>query len=201
MGTQSNIRGSSLDAKGFTVWFTGLPCSGKSTISRALCDQWEKMGLTRYELLDGDIVRTHISKGLGFSKEDRNTNILRIGWVAKVLTKHGVPNIVAAISPYRETRREVREMVTEVCDATRFIEVYVKCSVEVCMKRDTKGLYAAWQKGRIKGLTGLDDPYEEPEAPEIVLDTTVLDVHSEVGILIKFLKSQGLILPVEHVSP
>src|SRR5206468_3890887 len=126
-----------------------------------------RLGLSRCELLDGDVVRTHISKGLGFSREDRDTNILRIGWVGQLLTKHGIPNLVAAISPYRETRRRVRAMVADVARPDSFIEVYVRCPIEECIKRDPKGLYAAFRRGEVKGVTGIDDPYEEPEDPEI----------------------------------
>jgi adenylylsulfate kinase len=190
-----------IEAKGFTLWFTGLSGSGKSTISRAVSQSLLQLGLTRCELLDGDVVRTHISKGLGFSKEDRDINILRIGWVAQVLAKHGVPNLVAAISPYREARRRVRVMVTGVSHPNSFVEIYVKCPLEECMKRDTKGLYAAWHKGELKSVTGLDDPYEEPEEPEITLDTTLLDLETEVKIVLQHLESRGLIFPKDVLSP
>ncbi len=190
-----------IQSKGFTVWFTGLPGSGKSTVSHALYEAFLNLGLKRCELLDGDVVRTHISKGLGFSRTDRDTNILRIGWVAQLLTKHGIPNIVAAISPYRETRKQVRAMVTDGAQPDSFVEVFVKCPLEECMRRDPKGLYKAARKGEVKWVTGVDDPYEEPEDPEIVLDTTVLDVVSEVDILLQYLQSRGLILPGEYFTP
>ena len=190
-----------IEAKGFTLWFTGLPGSGKSTISRTVYQALLDLGLTRCELLDGDVIRTHISKGLGFSKADRDTNIHRIGWVAQLLTKHGIPNLVAAIAPYRDTRKQVRAMVDTVGHPGSFIEVYLKCPLEVCMQRDPKGLYAAYRRGEVRGVTGIDDPYEEPENPEIVLDTAVLDVQSEMRVLLQYLKAHGLILPVEHGSP
>jgi adenylyl-sulfate kinase len=149
---------------GFTVWFTGLSGSGKSTLAELLVEVLERRG-RRHELLDGDVVRTHLSKGLGFSKEDRDTNILRIGWVAERLTYHGAAVIVSAISPYRAARDRVRRSIP------RFVEVFVSCPVEVCAQRDRKGLYAKAFRGEITGFTGVDDPYEPPERPEVLLET------------------------------
>jgi adenylyl-sulfate kinase len=149
---------------GFTVWFTGLSGSGKSTLAELLVDVLERRG-HRFELLDGDVVRTHLSKGLGFSKEDRDTNILRIGWVAERLTYHGAAVIVSAISPYRAIRDQVRSRIP------RFVEVYVSCPVEVCARRDVKGLYQKAFRGEITGFTGVDDPYEPPSNPEVVVET------------------------------
>ncbi len=150
---------------GITLWFTGLSGSGKSTIAGIVERGLRERGL-RVEVLDGDIVRTNLSKGLGFSKEDRDTNIRRIAFVADLLSRNGVAVITAAISPYREIRDEARELMGD-----RFIEIYVKASVEECARRDVKGLYEKAFKGEIKEFTGVSDPYEEPTMPEIVLDT------------------------------
>jgi adenylylsulfate kinase len=157
--------------KGATIWLTGIPGVGKSTISQEVYRQLIEVGHHRCEVLDGDIIRTHISQDLGFSQEDRDTNILRIGWVAQLLTKHGVIAVVAAISPFEDTRFHVREMVTAAGGPKSFVEVYVKCPVEECMRRDPKGLYKQAREGKISGLTGFDAPYEEPMAPEITIET------------------------------
>jgi len=146
---------------GFTLWFTGLSGSGKSTIAHLLETELRNRG-HRVEVLDGDVVRTHLSKGLGFSKEDRDTNILRIGWVCEVLSRNDVVAIGAAISPYREIRDQVR------ANIGRFVEVYVEAPLEVLADRDVKGLYRKAMAGEIKGFTGVDDPYEEPLNPEVV---------------------------------
>jgi adenylylsulfate kinase len=151
--------------KGFTLWFTGLSGSGKSTITGLLVEELEKRG-SRVEVLDGDIVRENLSKGLGFSKEDRDINIRRIAFVADLLSRNDVPVITAAISPYREIRDEARALMNG-----RMIEAYVKASVEECERRDVKGLYAKARAGEIKEFTGVSDPYEPPENPELVLDT------------------------------
>lgn len=150
--------------KGVTVWFTGLPSSGKSTLARILERTLRKWDL-KVELLDGDVVRTHLSKGLGFSKEDRDTNIRRIGFVCHLLTRNGIIAIASAISPYRKIRDEVRQRVGS------FIEVYVKTPLEECQRRDVKGLYKKAKAGEIRGFTGVDDPYEEPLNPEVVCNT------------------------------
>ena len=146
---------------GFTLWFTGLSGSGKTTIAHLVGPAIEERGPI-VEYLDGDTVRTHLSKGLGFSKEDRDANIERIGWVAARLTRHGAAVIAAAISPYEETRQKARDLVEE---WGAFIEVHVATSVEECARRDVKGLYEKAFKGEIKGFTGVDDPYEEPANP------------------------------------
>ena len=151
--------------RGVTVWFTGLSCSGKTTLSNLLDSELRKRGLTKIETLDGDVVRTNLSKGLGFSKEDRDTNIKRIGFVCKLLTRNGVVAISAAISPYREVRDFNR---SEIGD---FVEIYCKCALDVCIERDVKGLYKKALAGEIKNYTGIDDPYEEPLSPEVALDT------------------------------
>ena len=155
------------EPKGFTVWFTGLSGAGKSTIAEMLYHEFQARQM-KTEILDGDVVRQNLSKGLGFSKEDRDTNILRIGFVAELLTRNGVATICCPISPYRETRDQVRVMIGA------FVEVYVHATLdELAQNRDPKGLYKKALAGEIKGFTGVDDPYEVPEHPELVLDTMV----------------------------
>src|SRR5688572_27958670 len=153
------------DDNGFTLWFTGLSGSGKTTITNLLVKELRKRG-SKLEVLDGDIVRENLSKGLGFSKEDRDTNIRRIAFVANLLSRNGEPVITDAISPYRDIRNESRELMD-----SRFIETYVKASVETCEDRDVKGLYAKARSGEIKEFTGVPDPYEPPESPELVIET------------------------------
>jgi adenylyl-sulfate kinase len=149
--------------EGFTVWFTGLSGSGKSTIAEMLFHEFQARGM-KTEILDGDVVRQNLSKGLGFSKEDRDTNILRIGFVAELLTRNGVATICCPISPYRATRDAVREQIGT------FVEVYVHATVEeIAANRDPKGLYKKALAGEITGFTGVDDPYEAPEDPELVV--------------------------------
>lgn len=148
--------------QGFTVWFTGLSGSGKSTIGKRLQERLKSRGF-RVELLDGDEVRRHLSKGLGFSKEGRDTNIRRIGFVAELLTRNGIVAITTAISPYREIRDENRALIG------RFVEVFVDCPVEECIKRDAKGLYKKAIAGEIKQFTGISDPYQPPLCPEVHL--------------------------------
>lgn len=154
--------------KGFTVWFTGLSGAGKTTLAQSLVPELRARGLN-VEVLDGDEVRTNLSKGLGFSKEDRDTNIRRIGYVSRLLARNGVAVISAAISPYREIRDEVRQTIE--AEGVEFIEVYVKCPLGVLTERDVKGLYQKALAGEIKGFTGVSDPYEEPLDPEIVVET------------------------------
>jgi adenylylsulfate kinase len=155
------------EPQGNTIWFTGLPSAGKTTIANLVFKRLLDAG-NAVEVLDGDVVRTHLSKGLGFSKEDRDENIRRIGFVAGLLTRHGVTVLVSAISPYRAVRDEVREAVEAVGS---FIEVHVATGVEACRARDVKGLYAKQARGELRGLTGVDDPYEAPLAPELVIRT------------------------------
>lgn len=174
---------------GFTLWFTGLSGSGKSTIAHLVGPALEERGAI-VEYLDGDTVRTHLSKGLGFSKQDRDTNIERIGWVASRLTRHGAAVICAAISPYEDTRRRARAMVEPY---GAFVEVYVKASVEECARRDVKGLYAKAFAGEITGFTGVDDPYEEPSAPELVVDTEEHDAEESAAIIVARLEELGLV--------
>jgi adenylyl-sulfate kinase len=174
---------------GFTLWFTGLSGSGKSTIAHVVGPELERRGLV-VEYLDGDTVRTNLSKGLGFSKEDRDTNIERIGWVASRLTRQGGAVIAAAISPYEETRRKARAMVEE---WGAFVEVHVDASVEECARRDVKGLYEKAFRGEIKGFTGVDDPYEAPSDPELVLDTEAHDQEESAQLVVAKLEQLGLV--------
>src|SRR5712691_3482643 len=173
---------------GFTLWFTGLSGSGKTTIAHLVGPALDARGCI-VEYLDGDTVRTHLSKGLGFSKEDRDTNIERIGWVASRLTRHGGAVICAAISPYDEMRRKAREYVE---DHGSFVEVFVKASVEECARRDVKGLYEKAFAGEIKGFTGVDDPYEAPSAPEVVVDTEELDPEESARLVLAKLEELGV---------
>ena len=172
--------------KGVTIWFTGLSGSGKTTISRGVEHELRKRGY-RVEVLDGDIIRQNLTKGLGFSKEDRDENIRRIGFVAHLLTRNNTIVLAAAISPYRAIRREVRQRIGD------FVEVYVNAPVEVCEKRDVKGLYAKARAGEIKNFTGVDDPYEVPEAPEVVCYTDRESVEESVMKVIKKLQELGYI--------
>jgi adenylylsulfate kinase len=174
---------------GFTLWFTGLSGSGKSTIAHLVGPELDRRGLV-VEYLDGDTVRTRLSKGLGFSKEDRDTNIERIGWVASRLTRQGGAVIAAAISPYRETRAKARALVEEFGP---FVEVFVDASVEECARRDVNGLYAKAFAGEIKGFTGVDDPYEAPESPEVVVSTDEQDPEESAAIVIARLAELGLV--------
>jgi adenylylsulfate kinase len=150
--------------QGFTIWFTGLSGAGKTTISRLVETDLFRRGLP-VEVLDGDIVRQHLSQGLGFTKADRDTNIMRIAFVSKLLTRNGVVTLVSVISPYREARELARK------EIGRFVEVYVKCPLQTCIARDVKGLYRKALEGTIPAFTGISDPYEEPINPEIVLHT------------------------------
>jgi adenylyl-sulfate kinase len=173
-------------AKGFTLWFTGLSGAGKSTLSVPIAERLKQLG-HRVEVLDGDVVRTNLSKGLGFSKEDRDTNIRRIGFVANLLSRNGVAAITAAISPYRDIRDEVRAMVS--ADGAGFVEVYVHCPIDVLAERDVKGLYKKALAGEIKNFTGVSDPYEAPLAPEVVVDSSKETVAESVQkILAKLLE-------------
>jgi adenylylsulfate kinase len=174
---------------GFTLWFTGLSGSGKSTIAHLVGPELDRRGLV-VEYLDGDTVRTHLSKGLGFSKEDRDTNIERIGWVASRLTRQGGAVIAAAISPYEETRQKARALVEE---WGTFVEVYVAASVDECARRDVKGLYEKAFAGEIKGFTGVDDPYEEPSAPELVIDTEAHEAEESARLVIGKLEELSLV--------
>ncbi|HYZ19452.1 MAG TPA: adenylyl-sulfate kinase [Gaiellaceae bacterium] len=184
------LRGQNLQAlTGFTVWFTGLSGAGKTTIAELVGPQLEERGY-EIEYLDGDVVRTHLSKGLGFSKEDRDTNIERIGWVASRLTRHGAAVLVSAISPYEETRRKARALVEE---HGPFVEVFVATSVEECARRDVKGLYEKAFRGEIKEFTGVSDPYEEPASPEVRIDTEQHEPEESARIVLEKLAELGLV--------
>ncbi len=174
--------------QGVCVWFTGLSGSGKSTTAEILTQLLMEHG-RQVTLLDGDVVRTHLSKGLGFSKEDRDTNIRRIGFVAAEVVKHGGVAICAAVSPYRATRNDVRRMV----GADRFVEVFVDTPLEVCEQRDYKGLYAKARRGEIKGFTGIDDPYEPPLNPEIRLDTVHHTAEENARRILEYLMEKGFV--------
>jgi adenylylsulfate kinase len=174
---------------GFTLWFTGLSGSGKTTIAHLVGPELERRGHI-VEYLDGDTVRTHLSKGLGFSKEDRDTNIERIGWVASRLTRHGAAVIAAAISPYEETRRQARGMVEE---WGPFVEVHIATSVDECARRDVKGLYEKAFRGEITGFTGVDDPYEEPASPELRIETEEHEPEESARIIVAKLEELGLV--------
>jgi adenylyl-sulfate kinase len=184
--------------RGFVVWFTGLSGAGKSTLTEALAPVLQARG-RRVEVLDGDAVRTNLSKGLGFSKEDRDTNILRIGFVANLLARNGVAVITAAISPYRSTRDANRKLVEG--DGSAFVEAYVAASLEECEARDVKGLYAEARAGRRTGFTGVDDPYEEPLTPEITIPSGTESVEASLARILSYLEGQGLLLAAAGAAP
>ncbi len=175
-------------SKGFTLWFTGLSGAGKSTLSVPVAERLREIG-KRVEILDGDVVRTNLSKGLGFSKEDRDTNIRRIGFVANLLSRNGLVAITAAISPYRAIRDEVRKLVTG--DGGGFVEVFVKCPIPVLAERDVKGLYKKALAGEIKNFTGIDDPYEEPVAPEVTVHSDRDTVEEGIARIMRRLEELG----------
>jgi len=178
---------------GFTVWFTGLPSAGKSTLAALLADELQKRG-HKVELLDGDAARQRLSQRLGFSKEDRDENIRRIGFVCGLLTKHGIVALVAAISPYRQTRDEVRAGVDN------FVEVYVKASLQACIRRDVKGLYKKALAGEIKGFTGLDDPYEVPLNPELTIETESETPKESLLRIVRKLEEMGYLKPLREIE-
>lgn len=178
------------DDRGFVLWFTGLSGAGKSTLTEAVAPLLRERG-RRIEVLDGDEVRLNLSKGLGFSREDRDTNILRIGFVANLLARNGVGVITAAISPYRETRDAVRRLVE--ADGSLFIEAHVAATLEECEARDVKGLYAEARAGKRPGFTGIDDPYEAPLHAELAIPTGQESLDASTGRVLRFLESQGLI--------
>ena len=170
--------------RGVTVWFTGLSGAGKTTIAQQLLVVLQEQG-RKVELLDGDVVRTNLSKGLGFSKEDRDTNIRRIGFVCNLLARNGVVAIASAISPYREVRDEVRR------DVKDFVEVYVECPLDELVKRDVKGLYAKAIKGEIANFTGVSDPYEAPLTPEVVVHTAEESEEESLMKVVAALQERG----------
>ncbi len=179
--------------KGFTLWFTGLSGAGKSTLANLVAEELRGRG-HRVEVLDGDEVRTNLSKGLGFSKEDRDTNIRRIGYVCKLLARNGVIAISAAISPYREIREEVR------AQHDNFFEVYVKCPLEKLVERDVKGLYYRALKGEIDRFTGVSDPYEEPFSPELVIESHRESPEQSLRRLLEILQQAGLIFSASSLD-
>ena len=174
--------------KGVTIWFTGLPCSGKTTLALKLSAELRKRGI-HCEDLDGDITRKYLSKGLGFSKEDRDENIRRVGFVCSLLTKHGAVTTAAFVSPYRSIRAEIREMIGD------FVEVYVKCSLEKCIERDVKGMYKKAIAGEIKNFTGISDPFEEPEKPELVIESDKESEDESLQKLLVKLEELGYLKP------
>ncbi len=175
-----------MEQQGFTLWFTGLSGSGKTTASRRIEKELRARGL-RVEILDGDVVRENLSKGLGFSKEDRDINIRRIGFVCELLTRNGVVAISAAISPYRAVRDENRARIG------RFVEVYAKCPIEVLAERDVKGLYKKALRGEIKNFTGVDDPYEPPLNPEVLIESDRETVEESVAKVLAKLETLGYV--------
>lgn len=175
-----------MERKGFTLWFTGLSGAGKTTLARLVETELNARG-HKVEVLDGDIIRTNLSKGLGFSKEDRDTNIRRIGFVCELLTRNDVVAIAAAISPYREIRDDVRRQISS------FVEVYVKCPLDVLAERDVKGLYKKALAGEIKHFTGVDDPYEEPFTAELVVETDREQPEESAARIIAKLEGMSLI--------
>ena len=172
--------------KGFTVWFTGLPCCGKTTIANKVADVLKKRGY-KVERLDGDIVRKDLTSDLGFSKEGRDENIKRVTYVAKLLTRNGVAVLATFVSPYRERRDKSRK------EINNFIQIYTKCPLDVCMKRDVKGMYKKALAGEIKDFTGIDDPYEDPKNPELILDTYHETVEESKKKVLKKIEELGYI--------
>ena len=181
---------------GFTLWFTGLSGAGKSTLATYIAPILSERG-KKVEILDGDEVRENLSKGLGFSKEDRDTNIRRIGYVANLLARNGCVAITAAISPYREVRDEIRRMTEQ---RAHFVEVFVEAPLEVVEERDTKGLYKKARAGVIKNFTGISDPYEAPESPEIVVHTGPESIEESARKILAFLESKGLVEAVSRTA-
>lgn len=180
-----------MSERGFTLWFTGLSGAGKSTLAGAVAAELRNRGV-RVEILDGDEVRENLSKGLGFSRADRDTNVRRIAYVAKLLTRNGVGVITAAISPYREAREEARRQIGN------FVEVYVKASLEECIRRDVKGLYQKALAGQIPQFTGVSDPYEEPLNPELVVETERETVAESAARVIRRLEELGYLEAQVH---
>ncbi len=179
--------------QGFTVWFTGLSGAGKSTLSKALAAELLRRG-RRVEVLDGDEVRTNLSRGLGFSREDRDENVQRIAYVCQLLTRHGVAVLSAAISPYQEARAQARARIGA------FVEVYVQCPIPELVRRDVKGLYARALRGEIQHFTGISDPYEPPAHPDVVVDSGSESVGASLERIVRHLELRGYI-PVAMAEP
>jgi adenylyl-sulfate kinase len=182
-----------MEQRGFTIWFTGLSGAGKTTLARILEGQLRQRGL-RVEVLDGDVVRTNLSKGLGFSKEDRDTNIRRIGFVCHLLSRNNVVAIAAAISPYREIRDELRDQIGD------FVEVFAHCPIDVLSERDVKGLYKKALAGEIKNFTGVDDPYEAPLSAEVVVHTDKETPEESARAIVAKLEQMGLVPAQEEAG-
>jgi len=179
--------------KGFTLWLTGLPCSGKSTLAESVEGVLLERGLP-VEVFDGDEIRTNLTKGLGFSKEDRDTNIRRVGYVCNLLTRNGVVSIAAVISPYQNIRDEVRQSIG------RFVEVFIDAPLDELIKRDVKGMYKKALAGEIKNFTGIDDPYEAPEKPEVHVQTDKETVEESTAKIVKTLEILGHIPAIEGAT-
>jgi adenylylsulfate kinase len=176
---------------GFTIWFTGLPCSGKSTIAVQLAEIVRReRGMV--EVLDGDVIRTNLSKGLSFSREDRETNLKRIAFVCNLLTRNGVPNVAAAITPFENVREWCRDFIGD-----DFIEVYTRCPVETCIERDVKGMYKKALAGEIKGFTGIDDPFDDPVEPDVICDTDKETPEESTRKIVDHLRKNGYLPPSE----
>ncbi len=175
---------------GVAVFFTGLSCSGKSTLAQGLVARLQELQDREVTLLDGDVIRDHLSKGLGFSKEDRDENVKRVGFVASEVVRHGGIVICSLIAPYKDARRAVRNRIEHYGE---FVEIFVDTSLAECERRDTKGLYAKARQGLIKGFTGIDDPYEAPEAPELVVKTEEATPEEIVSSILTYLKSHDLV--------
>jgi adenylylsulfate kinase len=182
------------NGRGFTLWFTGLSGAGKTTIAE-IVEKDLRDKHVRIEVLDGDIVRTNLSKGLGFSREDRDTNVLRIGFVADLLTRNGVGVIVSAISPFKEVRDQVRRNIGD-----DFIEIFVDAPLEVCAERDVKGLYKKAFSGEIPQFTGVSDPYEAPAAPELHIKTNEESPQESAARVVRHLEEQGYLAPARETS-
>ncbi len=173
--------------QGVTIWFTGLPCCGKTTIADQVGDILKKKGFL-VERLDGDLVRQNLSSDLGFSKKDRDENIRRAIFLADMLTRNNVVVLASFVSPYKKQRRKARKQIKQ------FVEVYVRCPVKICMKRDVKGMYRKALEGKIKHFTGVDDPYEEPEKPELIVDTDIESVEESVGKVLQKIEELGYLM-------
>ncbi len=178
--------------KGFTLWFTGLPCSGKSTLAEILAVEIKRRG-RGVEIMDGDEVRKHLTKGLGFSREDRDENIRRIGYVCRLLSRNGAVAIAAAISPFRSVRDEVRA-----AHEAAFIEIFVDTPLDVCIERDVKGMYKKALAGEMKNFTGISDPYEPPENPEVVIRTAQENAAQSAARILGALEQRGLLVPAQE---
>ena len=175
-----------MEHKGFTLWFTGLPCSGKTVLADVVADELKKKGM-KVERLDGDIVRKSLTRDLGFTEEDRNMNIERVTFVAKLLSRNGVAVLASFVSPYNKIRAYSRR------EIEGYILVYVKCSLEECEKRDVKGMYTKARAGEIKDFTGIDHPFEDPDNPDIIVETDKQSVEESKELILKALNDFGLL--------